>query len=91
VTKNPLLIRVLVCGPGSAQVAHIQFRSRIAFKLVWMPPAFGTFVIVDDAGELLNSGTPTGRLPALSQRQQNYALVKGSKYAAAAEKLGKAV
>ena len=42
------------------------------------------------AGELLNSGTPTGRLPALSQRQQNFALVRGSKYAAAAEALGKA-
>merc|ERR1711908_88694 len=69
-------------------VAHVQFRSRIAFKLVWAPPAFETFVLVDDAGELLNSGTPTGELPALRQRQQNYALVRGSKYAAAAEKLG---
>jgi len=125
------------------QVAHVQFRSRIAFKLVWVPPALETFVLVDDAGgpykavlirarvrrpwlglglggtvhgrsgrrgrkvcrlrlplrlsrgapgagELLNSGTPTGRLPALSQRQQNFALVRGSKYAAAAEALGKA-
>ena len=121
----------------------MQFRSRIAFKLVWVPPALETFVLVDDAGgpykavlirarvrvpwlglglggtvhgrsgrrgrkvcrlrlplrlsrgapgagELLNSGTPTGRLPALSQRQQNFALVRGSKYAAAAEALGKA-
>ena len=71
-------------------VAHVQFRSRIAFKLVWVPPALETFVLVDDAGDLLNSGTPTGRLPALSQRQQNFALVRGSKYAAAAEALGKA-
>ena len=31
-------------------VAHVQFRSRIAFKLVWAPPAFEAFVLVDDAG-----------------------------------------
>ena len=98
------------------QVAHVQFRSRIAFKLVWAPPTFEAFVLVDDAGDrawhmrhsghcgrtadllfaialiflgdLLNSGTPAGELPSLRQRQQNYALVRGSKYAAAAEKLG---
>lgn len=35
-------------------VAHLQFKSRIAFKLVWVPPSFTTFVIVDDAGNLLN-------------------------------------
>merc|ERR1719401_2759468 len=37
-------------------VAHTQFRARIAFKLVWCPPDFGTFVLVDDAGECLNRG-----------------------------------
>jgi len=66
-------------------VAHLQFKSRIAFKLVWAPPAYTTFVIVDDSGALLNQGTPTGRLPDLSERQQNYQLVKGSKYAVAAD------
>ena len=35
-------------------VAHLQFRSRIAFKLVWAAPDFTSFVLVDDAGELLN-------------------------------------
>ena len=69
-------------------VAHVQFRSRIAFKLVWAPPAFTSFVLVDDAGALLNSGTPTGQLPAMGQRQMNYALVRGSKYATAAEAHG---
>lgn len=44
-------------------VAHVQFQSRIAFKLVWVPPAFETFVLVDDAGALLNHGRPTGSLP----------------------------
>jgi hypothetical protein len=30
-------------------VAHVQFRSRIAFKLVWVPnDNFDTFVLVDD-------------------------------------------
>ena len=39
------------CGQEPPQdVAHVQFRSRIAFKLVWAPPAFEAFVLVDDAG-----------------------------------------
>lgn len=68
-----------------ADVAHLQFRSRIAFKLVWCPPEFKTFVLVDDDGRLLNTGTPTGNLPALRERAYNYALVQGSKYAVAAD------
>lgn len=70
-------------------VAHIQFRSRIAFKLVWVPPNFQTFVLVDDDGNLLAKGTPSdseGPLPALRERQLNYSLVKGSKYAKEADK-----
>jgi len=69
-------------------VAHIQFQSRIAFKLVWCPPTFSSFVLVDDSGALLNSGTPTGNLPHISHRRYNFALVEGSKYAREAEKLG---
>lgn len=61
-------------------VAHVQFQSRIAFKLVWSPPKFDTFVLVDDDGKPLARGTPTGRLPALSERQRNYMLVQGGKY-----------
>ena len=34
-------------------VAHLQFKSRIAFKLVWCPPNFEKFVLVDDDGELV--------------------------------------
>lgn len=70
-------------------VAHVQFRSRIAFKLVWCPPSFDRFVLVDDEGALLVSGTPTGQLPRLSERRMNFQLVHGSKYAVEAEKLGK--
>lgn len=66
-------------------VAHVQFRSRIAFKLVWCPPDYRTFVLVDDAGSLLNRGTPMGTLPAVAYRQGNYQLVRGSKYAIEAE------
>jgi len=69
-------------------VAHIQFRSRIAFKLVWCPPRFSSFVLVDDSGALLNSGVPTGNLPDYSQRRHNFETVKGSKYAREAEKHG---
>lgn len=69
-------------------VAHIQFRSRIAFKLVWVPNArYDTFVLVDDDGNLLARGTPAdgpAGLPALRERQMNYRIVEGSKYARAA-------
>eukprot|EP00913_Durusdinium_trenchii_P026806 g25145.t1 len=68
-------------------VAHVQFRSRIAFKLVWAPPDFNSFVLVDDGGELLNQGRPKGDLPDLRMRRGNYALVKGSKYAREADRL----
>ena len=66
-------------------VAHVQFQSRIAFKLVWRPPEFSTFVLVDDEGKQLCGGTPTGQLPSLEARKANYALVKGGRYAIAAE------
>jgi len=69
-------------------VAHIQFRSRIAFKLVWCPPSFLTFVLVDDDGGLLATGTPTGALPSARDRAANYMLVRGSKYATAADRVG---
>ena len=67
-------------------VAHAQFKSRIAFKLVWCPGAesdFTKFVLVDDEGELLNEGQPTGTLPHIRERQHNFQLVRGSKYASA--------
>ena len=71
-------------------VAHIQFQSRIAFKLVWVPTDnFDTFVLVDDEGHLLAKGTPSSMegLPPLSERQMNYKLVEGSKYAKEADRL----
>ena len=72
-------------------VAHVQFRSRIAFKLVWCPPTFETFVLVDDDGALLATGCPTGPgLPDARQRVANYGLMRGSKYAVAADKVGAA-
>ena len=69
-------------------IAHYQFKSRIAFKLVWCPPSFSSFVLVDDDGALLNTGTPSGHLPDISQRKRNYAEVDGSKYSAAAKDYG---
>eukprot|EP00931_Biecheleriopsis_adriatica_P101028 TRINITY_DN76255_c0_g1_i1.p1 TRINITY_DN76255_c0_g1~~TRINITY_DN76255_c0_g1_i1.p1 ORF type:complete len:212 (+),score=38.86 TRINITY_DN76255_c0_g1_i1:75-710(+) len=68
-------------------VAHVQFRSRIAFKLVWAPPDFNSFVLVDDSGAYLNHGCPSGALPDLRMRMSNYQLVKGSKYAREADGL----
>ncbi len=73
-----------------ADVAHLQFRSRIAFKLVWCPPSFTSFVLVDDDGAQLNAGTPAGGgdLPSLRERKMNYEAVEGSKYATAAVAFG---
>lgn len=73
-------------------VAHVQFQSRIAFKLVWAPPTFSSFVLVDDAGKLLAHGTPKegSGLPSLQQRQKNFEVVRGGRYATEAEKFGKA-
>lgn len=73
-------------------VAHVQFQARIAFKLVWAPPTFSTFVLVDDAGKLLAKGTPQegSGLPGLQQRQKNFEVVRGGRYATEAEKVGKA-
>ena len=71
-------------------VAHVQFRSRVAFKLVWSAAAdYSAFAIVDDAGALLATGRPATRAdgPSLEERQMNYALVRGSKYAVAADSL----
>jgi hypothetical protein len=68
-----------------SDVAHVQFSSRVAFKLVWVPPSFEQFVLVDDEGRLLKLGAPTGSLPSSGARQRNFALVQGGKYATAAE------
>ena len=70
-------------------VAHIQFQARIAFKLVWVPnDNFDTFVLVDDDGHLLARGKPNGGgLPVLRERQMNYRIVAGSKYAKEADRI----
>jgi hypothetical protein len=68
-----------------SDVAHVQFASRIAFKLVWVPKDFDEFVLVDDEGRLLKRGKPTGSLPSIRARRGNYALVKGGKYATVAD------
>ena len=72
-------------------VAHVQFNSRVAFKLVWCPPEFDKFVLVDDEGNLLKVGTPIvddPNLPHPSYRESNYKLVRGGIYAQAAETEG---
>ena len=80
---------MLGCGSEPPRdVAHVQFRARVAFKLVWCPGAtesYRRFVLVGDDGTLLASGAPTGNdLPPLEQRKKNFAIVEGSKYAQAA-------
>ena len=71
-------------------VAHVQFRSRIAFKLVWVPNAkFDTFVLVDDDGKLLAVGKPDddGTLPSRREREKNWSIVQGGKYATVAKEI----
>lgn len=81
----------LGCNKDPPQdVAHIQFQSRIAFKLVWVPnDNFDSFVLVDDEGKLLAKGKPSSLegLPPLRERQMNYNIVEGSKYSREADKL----
>ncbi len=75
-------------------VAHVQFRSRVAFKLVWVPNAnYDSFVLVDDDGQLLAMGKPSdgpAALPSRREREQNYQIMRGSKYATVAESLASA-
>ena len=70
-------------------VAHLQFRSRIAFKLVWVPNEdYDMFVLVNDDGGLLAYGKPSGGvLPNRREREMNYRIMMGSKYAVEAEAL----
>ena len=69
-----------------ADVAHLQFRSKIAWKLVWVPTGgFTRFVLVDDAGAQLATGVPTGSLPEMNERKYNYEICKGGRYARAAD------
>lgn len=74
-----------------SDVAHVQFRSRVAFKLVWVPnEEYDTFVLVDYEGKLLAKGKPSdgpGALPRMRERQMNYQIMKGSKYATAADEI----
>lgn len=75
-------------------VAHVQFRAAVAFKLVWhSPPLFEEFVLLDDAGNLLARGRPTdgelgvasdasyygGRLPPLQERRRNWEAAGGGR------------
>ena len=81
------------CAQGGANeppadVAHLQFRSKIAWKLVWVPGVandFARFVLVDDEGVELASGVPTGAIPQRREREYNYQMLKGGRYARAAE------
>ena len=73
-----------------SDVAHVQFRSRIAFKLVWVPnEGFDTFVLLDDDGKMLAKGKPLGPLPHRREREMNYQIMKGSKYATVVDSLAK--
>lgn len=70
-----------MCGDHGTGIIQCPFLQ----PQVWCPPDFATLVLVDDSGKHLNSGTPTGQLPSLSERQLNFRMVQGSKYATQAE------
>ena len=73
-----------------SDVAHVQFRSRIAFKLVWVPnEGYDTFVLLDDDGNMLAKGKPLAPLPHRREREMNYQIMKGSKYATVVDSLAK--
>ena len=53
---------------------------------MWVPAGgFTRFILVDDAGKQLATGVPTGRLPAMRERQYNYEMMKGGRFARAAD------
>lgn len=54
-----------------SDVAHVQFKSKAAFYLVW-PPGYSKFALATEDGELLACGQPTGDLPRLWHRQENW-------------------
>ena len=60
---------------------------------MWVPnDNFDTFVLVDDDGKLLAQGKPSdgpAGLPSLRERQYNYQIMAGSKYAKEAEALAR--
>ena len=43
--------------------------------------------LVDDEGEILKKGTPTGDLPHVQYRMRNYQLVMGGKYGMSADRV----
>jgi hypothetical protein len=50
--------------------------------MVWVPSTnFGTFILVDDDGKELARGALLGNLSNNRQRQLNYTIVQGGKYA----------
>ena len=81
------------CSLGANQepphdVAHVQFQSKIAWKLVWVPGELGDFsrfVLVDDAGTSLTTGVPTGNVPNIMEREHNFQMLRGGRYAECAK------
>jgi len=62
-----------------------------AFKLVWVSNrGCDTFVLVDNDGNELALGKPTGELFNLDQRKMNYEIVRDSKYSQIAELIANA-
>lgn len=54
-----------------SDVAHHQFKSEVAFYLVWKNGG-DQFALVTEQGENLASGEPTGTLPPARQRRANW-------------------
>ena len=62
------------CNQNPPQdVAHIQFKSKIAFKLIWLPPNYDEFVLVDDDGNILKKGINLDtKNPNKIERKKNF-------------------
>merc|ERR1712100_860003 len=68
--------------------AHVQFQSKIAWKLVWVPGEagdFSRFVLVDENGKSLTTGVPTGNVPRVEEREHNFRMLRGGRYAECAK------
>ena len=68
-------------SPSDAATAVCSSSPVVAVKIVWIPPWFTTFVVVDHDGRALNVGVPTSAsLPPLGERVKNFRFVEHTEY-----------
>ena len=61
-----------------SKAGPLQFKSKIAFKLIWLPSDFDEFVLVDDDGTILKRGRNLNKeFPPKRERMMNWRVANG--------------